>query len=90
MCKKKDILGFAPKKDQYILFPIQNLKKKLTKASFFLRKIHLKSLSIAQSMDNFAAHYFRYLDMRYCEGKTPTVFFQNYLFAWISFPLLSI
>ena len=43
MCKK-NILDFAPKKDQYILVPNYEFEKKLSKILIYLRKMLKKKL----------------------------------------------
>jgi hypothetical protein len=63
---KKRISWFCSKKDQYTLFPNFKLEKKnSTKTLFSLQKMELKSSSIAKLINDFAAHFIKYLNSKY-------------------------
>jgi hypothetical protein len=50
-------------------FTSQKKKKKIDKISFSQRKMLLKSLSIAQLINNFTSHYTNYLNLKYIYEK---------------------
>jgi hypothetical protein len=71
MRKKRMPLVLLQKKMTSIpLSQILNLKKKKqTKILFSLRKMELKSLIIVKSIDNFNAHFIKYLTLKLAYKK---------------------